>query len=279
MERENRPNKALQAAMIVGVVGSVGGTILASKGEVFAQNEGTEANTQEVVVKPGEVESEIQEIENFVSNHPTPIERHDEEMILLNTYIPEQENRELQIADSFTFPLVDGKVSGRNYMDRYLNHRGIEVFHPGEDWNWYPSDAEEVTGFEDLGRDVLTIANAECVFAANVGEGLGNVVIMKHLIDVNGRIRAIYSQYAHLNEIKAEVGEVYDQGYILGTVGHTGEYEYPHLDFQMFDEFMYENYVLRLGPNFTLAGFTEDLLRSHHFHPTLFINYRNSLNN
>lgn len=280
VERTSISLKALRAVFAAGVLGSLGGSEITTRSEAYVGSRPIDTKTKEIR-KDVVDEVEEEKRQEVVTFYPTPIEDYNLEMSISPFEVEDSQKEEekLQVADSFIYPLEDGKVTGRGFLDTYVNFRGVRVLHPGEDWNWYSENAvvEEINGFEDEGRDVLTIADAECIFADNVGPGLGNVVIMKHLINVGGEKKAVYSQYSHLGEIRTEVGEKHEQGYILGTVGKTGGHEYPHLDFQIYNDWLYKNYVERYGPNFSLEDLSEEFLREAYYNPSIFIGFRNSL--
>lgn len=59
------------------------------------------------------------------------------------------------------------------------------------------------------------------VFAGNLFY-TGNVVIIDHGLN-------IFSLYGHLSKIKAQVGDIVNQGDIVGLAGMTGRVSGPHL--------------------------------------------------
>jgi hypothetical protein len=85
------------------------------------------------------------------------------------------------------------------------------------------------------GTPVYAVANGAVTIAERKNTGFGKYVVIKHpnapLAD--GGTDTLYSAYAHLSQVSAEVGEVVTRGDIIGYSGNTGTSTTPHLHFQI----------------------------------------------
>ena len=93
--------------------------------------------------------------------------------------------------------------------------------------------------------------------------GWGNVIILQHRI---GRSGTIYSQYAHLTDRYAVVGQVVGRRQQIGIVGMTGTSE-PHLHFEIKDRPI-------IGHGYTGYGFSGVTIGAwgvNYFLPTWYI--------
>jgi murein DD-endopeptidase MepM/ murein hydrolase activator NlpD len=126
------------------------------------------------------------------------------------------------VADGFDFPVGKPNASG------YYRSRGYRANgHLGDDWNGKGG------GDTDLGDPVYSVANGLVVFAQDFGHGWGNVVIVRHVFEEEGRPRFVDSLYGHLDRILVRHGQQMRRGQQLGTIG-TGGGLYPaHLHFEM----------------------------------------------
>lgn len=79
---------------------------------------------------------------------------------------------------------------------------------------------------KELGEEVNSAFEGEVIFAGYNNGGYGNLVIVQHDNDIQ-------TYYAHLNEIKVDVGEYVSADSIIGTVGSTGYSTGPHLHFEL----------------------------------------------
>ena len=116
-------------------------------------------------------------------------------------------------------------------------------------WRIHPITGEEAFHYGiDFGTpwhcEIKAVAIGEVTFAGNFGT-YGNTVILKH--EIYGDV--IYSMYAHLSEIKVEVGQMLMQGEVIGLEGgdpqldpNPGSSTGHHLHFGMMNEKMvFEN--------------------------------------
>jgi murein DD-endopeptidase MepM/ murein hydrolase activator NlpD len=148
------------------------------------------------------------------------------------------------LADGFDFPFGDGSGGGsytdlktkKKYTGWYIA-TGTAVnyslgIHTGEDWNGNGK------GNTDFGQPVYSTAKGKIIEAKDFGAPWGNVVCIEHKYHENGKIKIVYSLYAHLNEIKIKKGNTIRKREQLGTIG-DGHGSYPaHLHFEMRKESM-----------------------------------------
>jgi murein DD-endopeptidase MepM/ murein hydrolase activator NlpD len=76
------------------------------------------------------------------------------------------------------------------------------------------------------GDSVLAAASGEVVYAGNVVQGFGNLVLIKH---PGGWVTA----YAHLASIEVKMRQQVSQGQEIGLVGQTGGVDRPELHFEV----------------------------------------------
>ena len=134
-----------------------------------------------------------------------------------------------KLADGFDFPV--GKPDAKNYYKA----RGFwKHAHVGEDWNGTSG------GNTDLGDPIYAMGNGVVTFSRDCGGGWGNVVIIRHAFrDLDGEIRMVDSQYAHLQKRMVQTYQVVSRGQQIGTMGRgakqpNGRYLYlSHLHFEI----------------------------------------------
>ena len=87
----------------------------------------------------------------------------------------------------------------------------------------------------DLGDPVYSVSTGRVIYAADAGEGWGNMVIIEHAIG-DGKDRTyVQSLYAHLKVIYVLAGVIVRRGEVVGEVGGANG-KYPaHLHFEMRD--------------------------------------------
>ncbi|MEU3714073.1 M23 family metallopeptidase [Streptomyces catenulae] len=99
------------------------------------------------------------------------------------------------------------------------------------------------------GTAVKAVHNGTVVKAGPNGGGdgpaYGNAIVIKH---ANG----MYTQYAHLSQIKVSVGQTVKTGELIGLSGSTGNSTGPHLHFEV-----------RTGPNYGSGIEPTGFLRAH----------------
>jgi len=114
--------------------------------------------------------------------------------------------------DQFIMP-VQGIISGVYGSQRILNgkpkwpHYGIDIA------------AKQGTMIKSSGSGVVTMAEDDLYYT-------GGTIIMDHG-------HGISTIYSHLETVLVSVGDIINQGDIIGTVGSTGRSTGPHLDFRI----------------------------------------------
>ena len=81
------------------------------------------------------------------------------------------------------------------------------------------------------GDPVYSASEGVVIYRGPGGGGWGNVIIIQH----NVRGRSIYTQYAHMQEMYVEPGQVVGRRQQIAIVGATGT-EVPHLHFEVKDQ-------------------------------------------
>lgn len=156
-----------------------------------------------------------------------------------------------QLADGFDFPV--GKPNGNGYY----KFRGYwPNGHLGEDWNGRGG------GDSDLGAPIYATARGVVVISENIGAGWGNCIVVRHAYrDETGKIAMVDSQYGHLHQRIARVGQLVEKGQLIGTMGSNNGMYAVHLHFEMRKN-------LRIGMN--RSQFARD--NTNYYSPTDFIN-------
>jgi len=114
--------------------------------------------------------------------------------------------------DQFIMP-VEGIISGVYGSQRILNgkprwpHYGIDIA------------AKQGTMIRSSGSGMVTMAEEDLYYT-------GGTIIMDHG-------HGISTIYSHLDTVLVSVGDIINQGDIIGTVGSTGRSTGPHLDFRV----------------------------------------------
>jgi murein DD-endopeptidase MepM/ murein hydrolase activator NlpD len=171
-----------------------------------------------------------------------------------------QQTMKMALADGFDFPV------GKPNADGYYTARGVRLsgaIHYGEDWNG------RAGGDTDLGDPVYTCGDGVVVWAYNVRQGWGNVVIIRHAYrdPASGQVKFCDSLYGHLNEIKVKLGQVVKRGQQVGTIGSNFGMYPAHLHFEM-----RHNITIGMARN----GVPADMV--NWADPTQFINKHRKLN-
>jgi murein DD-endopeptidase MepM/ murein hydrolase activator NlpD len=113
----------------------------------------------------------------------------------------------------YSVPISDG------WGSRVSPCKGCSTFHQGVDFT------------PGVGSPIYAIADGVVSFHADTDSGLGNNVMISHLI--NGQ--HIDSVYAHMitGSSKLQVGDPIKVGDFIGFVGETGSATGPHLHFEL----------------------------------------------
>jgi hypothetical protein len=88
----------------------------------------------------------------------------------------------------------------------------------------------------DRGDPVYAAGTGRVVFAGRPGTGWGNMVILAHRVpdlENPARERVIQTVYAHLEEVRVQVGQTLRRGEVLGTVGTADGLYLAHLHFEV----------------------------------------------
>lgn len=146
------------------------------------------------------------------------------------------------------FGSIFGGDDGTTYAGAFImpfdNAQSVSIT---DDYGWriHPITGEEAFHYGiDFGTpwhcEINPVAIGEVVFVGDYGT-YGNTVILKH--EIYGDV--LYSMYAHLSEIKVEVGQMLMQGEVIGLEGgdpkfdpNPGSSTGHHLHFGMMDERM-----------------------------------------
>lgn len=166
-------------------------------------------------------------------------------------------------ADSAVFPLADGFdfPVGPPDAEGYYKYRGFRPNgHLGDDWNGKGG------GNSDLGHPVYSIGEGLVVFARDVRQGWGNVVIIRHAYYENGKVRAADSLYGHLDSVYVREGNRVRRGTKIGTIGNNRGMYAAHLHFEIRKN-------LQIGIN--RSGFSRGFENYHD--PTKFITAKRQL--
>lgn len=125
-------------------------------------------------------------------------------------------------ADGFDFPV--GPPDAKKY---YNAQKFQENNHLGEDWNGNGG------GNTDKGDPVYAAGAGIVTDAEDYGAGWGNVVVLRHNIGTLENPKLIESLYAHLDQMKVQVGDTLRRGQQLGTIGDAHGAYWAHLHFEM----------------------------------------------
>ena len=114
--------------------------------------------------------------------------------------------------DQFIMP-VEGIISGVYGSQRILNGK--------QKWPHYGIDiaAKQGTMIKSSGSGIVTMAEDDLYYT-------GGTIIMDHG-------HGISTIYSHLETVLVSIGDIINQGDIIGTVGSTGRSTGPHLDFRI----------------------------------------------
>lgn len=140
--------------------------------------------------------------------------------------LAEQRTVALPLADGFDLPV--GKPDGKGY---YVA-RGLRLrapIHFGEDWNGLGG------GDTDMGDPIYAIADGVVMFSYDCQGGWGNVILVRHAYrdPQTGQVRFCDSQYAHLLQRMAKVGDMVKRGQQIGTLGSNRGMYAAHLHFEI----------------------------------------------
>ena len=170
---------------------------------------------EKIIKKVFKRKYKIQRIDGLPENKVTPPEEVYKRIKKENNAIGEARaiNSELQFfKQKFIMP-VEGIISGVYGSQRILNgkprwpHYGIDIA------------AKQGTMIKSSGSGKVTMAEDDLYYT-------GGTVIMDHG-------HGISTIYSHLENVLVSVGDLINQGDVIGTVGSTGRSTGPHLDFRI----------------------------------------------
>ncbi len=188
-------------------------------------------------------------------------------------------DRDIPPADGFDFPIGDANAKGSYtdlatgtthsgwYVATHFNESYSLGIHTGEDWNGAGG------GNTDLGQDVHAVANGRVTFARDCGPLWGNVILIEHRYFVNHEARKIISLYAHLKEIKVNVGDLIKRRQVIATIGQDPDKTFlAHLHLEL-------RWDKTIEPTYWPSSNGKDhaWVAQHYTDPTQFINTHRSL--
>ena len=103
-----------------------------------------------------------------------------------------------------------------NYGKRYLQEEGRYDFHKGMD----------ITKPGCYGEPIVASAAGEVIIAGDTGNGYGYHVVIDHG-------NSISTLYGHCSSLAVKVGDVVEQGQVIGYIGSTGYAYGNHLHFEV----------------------------------------------
>lgn len=103
-----------------------------------------------------------------------------------------------------------------NYGERYLQEEGRYDFHKGMD----------ITKPGCYGEPIVASAAGEVIIAGDTGNGYGYHVVIDHG-------NSISTLYGHCSSLAVKVGDVVEQGQVIGYIGSTGYAYGNHLHFEV----------------------------------------------
>ncbi len=129
---------------------------------------------------------------------------------------------ELPTAARFDFP-----IGNENGAFAYNAQPFTENRHLGDDLNGIGGENS------DRGDPVFAVADGAVVFAGEAGPGWGNVIIVLHACEENGRRKFVQSYYGHVETIMVERKQPVHRGQQIATVGTADGRYWAHLHFEM----------------------------------------------
>ena len=102
----------------------------------------------------------------------------------------------------------------------YLDKVNFYQIHSGVDLNYGRPD-------EDLGKEIVAMANGEVVFAKDCGRGWGRMIVIYHAA------YGCWSRYAHLDSFNIKLGDKVKEKQKIGECGSSGGTWKPHLHFDI----------------------------------------------
>ena len=179
--------------------------------------------------------------DGFLNAKVPEFEQHYPEMkgTILEKYL--YANNEIRQSNAETIKKVcSTSVPQQLWVDHFLRMSGASKA-GFADQRTYFYNGKAIDSQVHLGMDIASTAGVE-IKAANRGKVVftdylgiyGNTVILDHG-------QGLFSLYSHLSRIEAEIGEIVDQGAVIGYSGATGMAGGDHLHFSMLIHGMFVN--------------------------------------
>ncbi len=128
----------------------------------------------------------------------------------------------LPTATRFDFPLGSEHGAMAYNAQPFTENR-----HLGDDLNGIGGENS------DLGDPIHAIADGRVLLARDGGPGWGNLVILLHAYEEEGRRRYLQSFYGHCQEIMVRPGEDVRRGQQIATVGNAEGRYFAHLHLEL----------------------------------------------
>ena len=132
----------------------------------------------------------------------------------------------LPTATRFDFPIGTENGAFAYNAQPFTDNR-----HLGDDLNGIGGENS------DQGDPVFAVADGQVIFAEEAGPGWGNVIIVLHAYEENGKRKFVQSFYGHIETILVERKQSVRRGQQIATIGTADGKYWAHLHFEM-REFM-----------------------------------------
>lgn len=136
--------------------------------------------------------------------------------------VPAIELASLPTASRFDFPLGSEHGAFAYNAQPFTENR-----HLGDDLNGIGGENS------DLGDPIFAVADGRVLTAREGGPGWGNIIIVLHAYEENGRRNYIQSYYAHVETMLVEPHQDVRRGEQIATVGNAAGRYWAHLHFEM----------------------------------------------
>jgi murein DD-endopeptidase MepM/ murein hydrolase activator NlpD len=129
---------------------------------------------------------------------------------------------QLPTATRFDFPIGNENGAFAYNAQPFTDNR-----HLGDDLNGIGGENS------DQGDPVFAVADGQVIFAEEAGPGWGNVIIVLHAYEENGRRKFVQSYYGHVETIMVERKQPVHRGQQIATIGTADGRYWAHLHFEM----------------------------------------------
>jgi len=128
----------------------------------------------------------------------------------------------LPTATRFDFPIGTENGAFAYNAQPFTDNR-----HLGDDLNGIGGENS------DQGDPVFAVADGQVIFAEEAGPGWGNVIIVLHAYEENGKRKFVQSFYGHVETIMVERRQPVRRGQQIATIGTADGKYWAHLHFEM----------------------------------------------